>query len=148
MRCRTLETITIVAAFAASSLGLLGCKEKRPNEVPVYSVKGRFTYKGEPVSHAIVVFYPVGGVSANNPKARTWTNANGEYELTTYEFNDGAAEGDYEISLCWPITPLQPGELEPDKPTDRLDYKYYNPRKSKLKATIRPEPNVIDFNLP
>lgn len=47
-----------------------------------------------------------------------------------------------------PPTPPEPYALEvPDSP-DRLQHAYIDPAKSKLRFTVKPEPNTIDINLP
>jgi hypothetical protein len=60
---------------------------------PVYPVTGKVTLHGAPLSDAAVSFAPRSG----QPTAAGRTNAAGEFTLTTYEFGDGAAAGDYAV---------------------------------------------------
>jgi hypothetical protein len=138
----------------ATALGVLvlcalaGCAEKRPGEVPVYPVKGRVTFKGEPMPHAVVTFFPVGQPFAQALKSRATADADGYYELTTYELKDGAPEGEYGVTLYVPPAPPEPYALEVPNPPDRLKHAYLDPTKSKLRFAVRPEENTIDITLP
>jgi len=140
----------LIAVLALLALCWLpGCsKKKRPNELPVYSVKGRVTYKGEPMPYAVVTFFPTGKPFADALKSRATADENGYYELTTYELNDGVPEGEYSAILYVPLKKPDPNELEGPNPPDRLKHGYLNPDKSKLRYTVRPEPNTIDITLP
>jgi hypothetical protein len=139
----------VAVLAAAAVLGTGGCgKPARPNELPVYPVKGRFTFKGEPMGYATVTFYPAGKPFADALKSRATADANGLFELTTYELNDGAPAGEYEVILYWPVTPPDPNDLEAPNPPDKLKGAYTDPSKPKLKATVKPEPNTIDFAIP
>ena len=137
-----------IAIFALALLGLTGCSEKRPGELPVYTVQGRVTFQGKPMPYAVVTFFPIDQPFAQALKPRATADENGFYELTTYELEDGAPEGDYGVILYVPPTPPDPYELEVPNPPDRLKHAYLNPTKSKLRFTVRPEPNTIDINLP
>ena len=136
--------VVVVCAFVVSA----GCGKKRPGELPVYPVKGQVTFKGEPMPYAIVTFYPTGQPFAQALKSRATADENGYYQLTTYELNDGAPEGEYGVVLYVPPTKPDPYELEVPNPPDRLKHAYLLPAKSKLRFTVRPEPNVIDIKLP
>lgn len=139
-------TVAIVGTLLAA--GPAGCSKKRPGELPVYPVKGRVTYRGEPMPHAVVTFYPVGQPFARALKPRATADEHGYYELTTYALKDGAPDGEYGVVLYVPPTRPDPYALEtPDSP-DRLKNAYVDPDKSKLRFIVRPEPNTIDITLP
>ncbi|VTR92387.1 Uncharacterized protein OS=Singulisphaera acidiphila (strain ATCC BAA-1392 / DSM 18658 / VKM B-2454 / MOB10) GN=Sinac_3752 PE=4 SV=1 [Gemmata massiliana] len=126
-----------------------GCgKKKRPGELPVYSVKGRVTHKGEPMPFAVVTFWPANQQFVPAMKSRATADKDGNYELTTYELNDGVPEGEYAVILYVPLKQPDPYELEGPNPPDRLNHAFYDPAKSKLRFTVRPEPNTIDIKLP
>jgi hypothetical protein len=59
----------------------------------VYPVTGKVTFSGGPVVNALVSFSPKG----QQPVAVGRTDDSGVYQLTTYDRNDGAAEGDYTV---------------------------------------------------
>ena len=139
-------SVAVLGAVLAA--GPAGCSKKRPGELPVYPVKGRVTYKGELMPHAVVTFFPVGQPFAQALKPRAMADENGFYELTTYELGDGAPEGEYGVVLYVPPTRPDPHALETPNSPDRLKNAYIDPEKSKLRFTVRPEPNTIDINLP
>ncbi|MDY3563343.1 hypothetical protein R5W23_004844 [Gemmata sp. JC673] len=146
---RTVLTRGLVAGACAVLCLAAGCgKPKRPNELPVYPVKGRVTHKGEPMPFAVVTFYPAGEPFAPARKSRATADKDGNYELTTYELNDGAPDGEYGVVLYVPLKQPDPNELEGANPPDRLKHAYFDPKKSKLKYTVRPEPNTINIDLP
>lgn len=126
-----------------------GCgKNPRPGELPVYPVKGQVTFKGEPMPFAVVTFYPLNQPFAEALKSRATADKDGYYQLTTYELNDGAPQGEYGVVLYVPLKEPDPYELEVSNPPDRLKHAYLLPMKSKLRFTVRPEPNTIDIKLP
>ncbi|AWM39954.1 hypothetical protein GobsT_16500 [Gemmata obscuriglobus] len=140
--------IWLTMAAVCAALAAAGCGSKRPGEVPVYPVKGRVTFRGEPMPHAVVTFYPLGQPFAQALKCRANADPDGNYRLTTYELNDGAPEGEYGVILYVPPAPPEPHALEVPNPPDRLKGAYLDPAKSKLRYTVRPEPNTINIDLP
>ncbi|HEY1068149.1 MAG TPA: hypothetical protein VGE52_18645 [Pirellulales bacterium] len=135
--------------FAAACLST-GCKKTRPNELTVYPVKGRVTHNGEPMSHAILTFYPADKEFSSALKSRASADAEGNFVLTTYELNDGAPAGEYKLVLYWPVDPPGPFDLEQPNPPDRLKHQYSDPVKTKLKTTyvVKAEPTTLDVKLP
>lgn len=76
------------------SLVLAGCGGgDGAKRVPVFKVTGVVTLKGEPLTQAIVTFSP----KAGQPVAFGTTNDKGEFFLTTYDTDDGAAAGNYAV---------------------------------------------------
>ena len=80
-----------VAALLSTCLILAGCGGT--DGEPVYPVTGKVTLSGGPLVGATVTFAPREG----QPVALGRTNTAGEYELTTYESGDGAAEGEFAV---------------------------------------------------
>jgi hypothetical protein len=60
---------------------------------------------------------------------------NGDYQVSTYRSGDGAPAGDYLIAITW-------GET-----VDRLKGAYADPTKTRLKATVQPQENELNFDL-
>jgi hypothetical protein len=147
---RTKTARGLCAGICVIALVLVGgCgKKKRPNELPVYSVKGRVTFKGEPMPFAVVTFWPANQPFAQALKSRAAADKDGNYQLTTYERNDGVPEGEYAVILYVPLKEPDPSELEPPNVPDKLNRAYLDPAKSKLRYTVKPEPNTIDIQLP
>lgn len=125
-----------------------GCEQKRPGEVPVYPVTGRVTFRGEPMTNAVLTLFPADNPSVWALKPRGYADQNGVYEVTTYERNDGAPLGEYIVTMWWPEADYDPKALENGNEPDRLMRAYFDPTKSKLRATVKPQDNVIDIALP
>lgn len=141
---RTRIGLVLCLALASAGCG----KKSRPGELPVYPVKGRVTFHGEPMAFAVVTFFPPDQPFAQARKSRATADKDGYYELTTYELKDGAPEGEYAVVLYVPPTEPEPYALEVENPTDRLKLQYIDPTKTKLRYTVRPGPNTIDIPLP
>ena len=77
--------------MAIACIVLCGCGPKRPELVPV---TGTVVYQGQPVAEAQVTFMPVGARPANGQ-----TDAEGKFQLTTYEKNDGAVPGEHSVTV-------------------------------------------------
>jgi hypothetical protein len=137
-----------LALAAGVLLAAAGCGSKRPGELPVFPVKGRVTYKGEPMPFAVVTFYPAGQPFAQALKSRATADQDGYYRLTTYEKDDGVPEGEYAVVLYVPPKEPEPYALEGENTPDRLKHAYVDPAKSMLRYTVKPEPNTIDITLP
>lgn len=82
-----------VLTLVASCVFLSGCSNSgRPAIAPV---RGTVTYNGQPVAGATVVFLCPG---APRPAVGK-TDERGEYQLTTYEPNDGAMIGNHVVTV-------------------------------------------------
>lgn len=87
----------LIAAALLMLVGGVGCSSgaEGANRIDVYPVIGRVTMNGNPVANATVTFSP----QADQPVAMGRTDASGNYSLTTYEADDGAAPGDYKVMV-------------------------------------------------
>lgn len=97
---------------------------------------------------ATITFYQTDQPFSTALKARAIADKNGNYQLTTYEKNDGIPAGSYAVILYVPPKEPEPYALESENVPDRLKRAYIDPSKSKLRFTVKPEPNIIDINLP
>ena len=128
--------------------------------VPVFPVTGKLEYAGSPLSNAVISFAPLDG----QPVATGRTNSNGEYALTTYDFEDGAAEGKYKVIVSKQATKKGNGEEEHSEDSEYeppthaedatgeegslLPSEYGTKDDTPLKATVDPSgDNVFDFKL-
>jgi len=85
--------VVVAQIFLASCLTVTGCSGSgRPAIAPV---RGTVTYKGQPVAGATVVFLCPGAPRLAVGK----TDERGEYQLTTYESNDGAMIGNHVVTV-------------------------------------------------
>lgn len=95
----------------------MGCSS---SDEPVGYVKGRVTHKGQPVTSGSVTFSPI-GATAKEPragKAAAGTlDANGEFELSTFDIGDGAVTGRHHVVLSPEAIekPLPKGKLTPSE---------------------------------
>lgn len=145
---RIVNRIGLWLAALCLSMSLLGCSQDlRPkNSVPVFSVTGALTYDGQPMNGAVITFHP----AHSKLTAQGVADSSGKYSLTTYLTNDGAAAGDYVVTIHWPTENVkaQADDSDPPLAPDRLKDAYTNAKTTKLQATVREKPNTIDFKLP
>ncbi|MEZ6064555.1 MAG: carboxypeptidase-like regulatory domain-containing protein [Planctomycetaceae bacterium] len=127
----------------------------------VYPVTGRLTLGGKPVEGADLTFFN----SAENRTAFGRTDADGNYQLTTFTANDGAVAGEYVVTIMKGLpaptveTPdvesaayVPPGmhqSTDPTPPKNSFPAMYADQASSGLKATVKSEgENVVNFELP
>src|SRR5262245_35683473 len=99
------------ASLALAALCLAGCG--RSGRAPVYPVTGQVLLdgSGKPAAGATVIFHPAKGATDSAPRAVGQADDQGTFTLTTYEKGDGAAAGDYVVTVEWRAakkTPLDP----------------------------------------
>jgi hypothetical protein len=91
MMARQFNAATLLSTAACVLLS--GCAgADRP---ATYPVRGKVTYRGEPVAGASVAFLAPG---APRPAVGT-TDAQGNFQLTTFESNDGAIPGMHVVTV-------------------------------------------------
>lgn len=88
-----MKNLTLICGILVLFTGCGGGSGGDGDRVTVYPVSGKITMAGAPVANAIVSYAP----QAGQPAASGVTNSSGEYQLTTYEGYDGAAEGAYVV---------------------------------------------------
>ena len=64
-------------------------------------------------------------------------DANGEYRLDSYGFEDGAPAGEFKVAVVWPEPP-PPNFDGIYEAKDRLRGRYASPQKSNLTARVEP----------
>jgi hypothetical protein len=114
-------------------------------------VKGKVTYKGQPVDGASVAFV---GDSEKQRPAGAITAADGTYELKTGD-SSGALPGAYSV-LVTKSEAAAVGEMSmedaakqgmPAAPKQLLPAKYADPLQTPLKFEVKAGPNTIDLPL-
>lgn len=159
--------LQIIGSICAGlvTVSILGCGEsvETPDTFPV---SGAVTYNGDPVVGARVAFQAEGAPRV----AEGVTNAEGKFQLTTFELNDGAVPGEHKITVTKVEGESQPaGDMEamledPNAmaqmggedqdankdgksagPKNLLPEKYSNFNSTPLKETVAEEKN--NFNL-
>lgn len=139
----------------------IGCEGEVLNRPPVYKVTGKVTFKGQPVANADVTF----SNKDHNRSAFGRTNEDGEYELTTFQANDGAVAGKHSVFITKlqppadtpAIAPIEseqyipPGvgvSTDPVKPKSDIPEKYGAEATSGLIAVVNEDNNnVANFDL-
>lgn len=131
-----LRVLALVLVFLIS-----GCGSKFPETA---SVKGTVSYGGKPVGNGTILFTPEGKGNAATGEIQ----ADGTFQLTTFQRNDGAVVGAYKVSMFInpPGVPGNPGqEFAGGKPP--IPVKYNSPTTSDLKVTINSGENKLDLKL-
>lgn len=132
-----------------SAVFIMGCGGTgRPK---TYAVTGKVTFRGQPCGGALVVFHPAEKGHENDPKPVATVKEDGTYSLSTFDENDGAVMGEYNITIVWNAkakeAKLSLGS-EGGGGADKLNGRYGDPRNPKLKASVKKDtPNAIDFTV-
>lgn len=136
-----------VPEFVLLSLALVaGCQSQDTsnNRVKVYPVEGKLNVLGRPAGNAHVAFHHVDKDRIGGLCPVGVTRPDGTFQLITYGGNDGAPEGEYVVTVIWPNESVSVDECCADPLNlDRLQGLYFDPAKSTLRATVRPERNEI-----
>src|SRR5205823_2058080 len=118
----------VLALCVAAILAIAGCSQS-----DTVAVTGTVTLNGQPTDQAEVMFNPKHGRLATGV-----TDANGHFTLSTAKPGDGAAPGEYVVTLAEYYPPGKPpalprgGGLLPS----RFLPKYADPAKSPLTVTV------------
>ncbi len=110
-------------------------------------VEGKVLYNGEPATGAVVVFHPKTEDSITTRRPSGVVDENGTFTLSTIKPGDGAAAGEYSVTIVWheeakPGKPTFNTEPPPELP-DRLKGRYADRAKSGLNAVVKPGKNQI-----
>ncbi|QDU90310.1 hypothetical protein Pla175_37130 [Pirellulimonas nuda] len=129
----------LLAAALLASACSQGCSKPTPDgRLPVFPTSGKVTRAGAPVAGARVTLYgateTLQGPSAPIPTATT--DADGAFELRSYDPNDGAPAGDFLVAITLPEQPPEGDLPEEYVAKDLLRGKYDNPDRSGLKAAV------------
>jgi hypothetical protein len=148
-RVRTVEWLPLFPIFLAA-----GCGARQPDLKPVYPVNGSVLVNGEPATGAVVMFHPLPIETGRFGmiRSRGTVDDSGKFQLTTYNTNDGAPEGEYAVTIYWPgkrVGKPDPNDENSDLPPDRLRLRYNDPATSKITVHVKgPETKLEPFELP
>lgn len=116
-----------------------------------YPVTGKVVLKSgqKPAVGAIVTFHPkspVGGPGQPNPSGTV--KEDGSFVLTTFRGEDGAPEGEYGVTVRWPVqTKVGLGDAG-GAGGDQLRGRYSDPATTRLTARVTADgPNQFVFEL-
>jgi len=124
--------LVALAAFLVSPCW--GCGSSQGTPVTLIPVKGKVTYKGQPVTKGVIQFEPDG----YGRPATGQLQSDGTFELTTLKSGDGVVAGEHRISIV---------ELDKSLAKDRALKKYGSPNTSRLTAEVSSEKTEFAFDL-
>lgn len=90
---RAIALVLLMAAVCS----VAGCSQS--DRVKVHPVEGQLSWNGQPLANAFVILHPVDKSDPRVLSARAQTDAAGKFQLTTYENGDGAAAGEYKVTV-------------------------------------------------
>ncbi len=145
---------SLVVLFTVLCVTMLGCGgSAKSNREPVFKIRGKVTYKGQPVADADVTFT----CEEKNRGAFGKTNARGEFQLSTFRPNDGAVAGKHVVTVvkveateATKEAPLESAEYNPDAvakpvsnkgPKNTIPAKYGNAKTSDLFCVVLDDGN-------
>jgi hypothetical protein len=121
-------------------LCIAGCS--RQSRLTTYPVRGKVTYRTQPVAEAMLVLHPAVPFPAGTPQPIAYANAHGEFEFTTFESGDGAPQGQYVITVELREERKVGEELVRDG-RNLLPAKYQSPQTSDLKCEVKSGTNEL-----
>lgn len=133
--------IRMILAVLVGCLGLLqGCSSQRgPMKFQPFKVTGQVKYDGKSAENVQVYLFPLAAPTMpdipSNPRAVT--RKDGSFEISTYEENDGAPAGKYQVLMIWPDEKSQ-GEEKKDKFLG-----WYGPAYSQLEVMVKEGKNNL-----
>lgn len=142
----------LFACVAAMTLGAGACGSKRPNTAVV---RGMVKVDGVPLSTGQIEFHPKSG----ERPARSVINADGTYQLTTFNRADGAILGAHRVTITATKTigPSPPASIQDEAKQGAagqprlvwlVSEKYSDAATTDLIADVKDGENRIDFNVP
>ena len=111
-----------------------GCSDTDEIRLPVFPVKGQISFNGKPAAGAFVVLHPKGNADPRLVPPRAIVDADGSFELSTYESQDGAAAGEYSLTVEWRKLVKEGGDFKAGP--NVLPARYSKPATSKLEVRV------------
>jgi hypothetical protein len=147
MEVLSMRSCSLPRALALAALVLAanwGCASKsdRPETLPV---RGKVTYKGQPVTKGTITFQPDAGETATGQ-----IQPDGTYTLSTFGEQDGALAGHHKVMIIANDADptLMPGSSPGYKPPkDLVPKKYAKLETSGLVADVAKDKTTFDFEL-
>lgn len=119
-------------------LSVAGCSGQDDWQASTYPARGSVVINGEPPVNLIVTFHPV-DASVDVRQSEPWgiVKEDGSYSLRTYEPDDGAPPGEYQVTLLWR------NDLKVPDGKDRLGFAYSKPEQSQWRFTVKKGKNTF-----
>ena len=137
-----------LTALLLCVLATFGCESSvAPEPHAVFPVKGRLFIRNQLVPGACIAFHPVVPDLCGGRCPVAMTTDVGSFDLTTSLPHDGAAVGDYVVTVIWPdyACPVDECEVTDAFKHDRLRGRFADPLTSPLFATVLPGENYINL---
>lgn len=151
MKGRALLVVRITSVLLGMIL-ISGCGGSGGSRGNFAAVEGVVLYNQNPIEGAMVVFVPEG----NQPGAAGRTDGKGRFRLQTHDPGDGAAPGEYKVTVRKTDTQAMAGDLPDDHEAPEtqiqerwlLPQRYGNPTTSGLTASVQSgQKNEFTFEL-
>jgi len=104
--------LSLGAASAAFFALLSGCGSEVSPRTPVVPVEGEVRVEGKLPHGALVVFHPV-IKDEKTPAPRALVDQDGKFKLSTYDAQDGAPVGEYQVTVTWRPLIKRDGDFVP-----------------------------------
>jgi hypothetical protein len=127
-------------ALAACLVALSGCGG--PPGPACFPVRGSLTCDQKPLAEALVVLHPLEPLEVPAPKPVGYSDAAGQFQLTTLTAGDGAPAGRYRITVELRAPRKVGEEIVRDGP-NLLAARYANPETSTLVCEVVAGENVV-----
>jgi hypothetical protein len=132
---RPRRRLLVLLGLAALLAALPACGPRRK---AVYAVHGKLFVNGKPAVDAFVHFTPAEPGDPEPQNAYGQVDESGSFAVSTFVSGDGAAPGDYVITIDWPE---RSGVLKNDfGGPDRLQGRYRDAKTSKFRFHVEKKP--------
>lgn len=115
-----------VLSVVSCAMIVAGCSKQT---VPTHPVSGQVYYRNKPLAEALIVFHALDDSPQSPNKPMAYTDADGNFTLTTLKQGDGAPVGEYAITIDLREAVLQ-GEEKVRSGKSLLPERYRNPAKA------------------
>jgi hypothetical protein len=127
-----MRPLWFLAAVLAAALA--GCGAD--NGLTLGRVRGKVTFKGEPIRYGTVFLMPDDAKGTKGPPAMATISADGTFTVSTDEPGDGAIVGEHKVGVVGlDPTPIKPEEKEPPPPNPETDPQGF--LRARAKASMR-----------
>ena len=135
-----LPGLTLVLALVVAGGG---CASKTTDQrKPVHPVSGKVFVQKKPAAGAFLIFVPVNEPpTPTDPRPHAEVQEDGSFAVSTFGDGDGAPAGDYIVIVTWPGRTDAEGR---DEPEDKLFGRYADPKRPRLRATVKEGKNELE----
>jgi hypothetical protein len=102
--------------------------------------------RGRPAANAFVVFHPVAPADVNAPRPHAQVDAQGKFRLGTHAAADGAAPGEYAVTIQWFDNSRSKTDdgRGPNPQSDLLRGRYSDAKHPRaIRVRVEPGPNLL-----